>query len=87
MELKKLGDKVCVYDVINCLHWYVIVGRDALESHYIVVELDKNITEKELKFEKFYVDEVYDSEEEAKETRKQTSRKTQSHSFHQKIHQ
>jgi hypothetical protein len=65
---KKLGDKVCVFDdMYGKVYWYVIVGCDELVSSYIVVQLNKNLREKDLKFDKIKWDDVYDSEEEAKE--------------------
>ncbi|MBO7714731.1 MAG: hypothetical protein J6S85_14230 [Methanobrevibacter sp.] len=74
MALKKLGDKVCVFDEDEnkCL-WFVVVGyndrHDYLEytSHYIIVQINKSVWEKDLKFEKIPINEVYDSEEKAKE--------------------
>lgn len=74
MGLKKLGDKVCVFDESEnkCL-WFVVVGyndrHDMLEytSHYVVVQINKSVWEKDLRFIKLPINEVYDSEKEAKE--------------------
>lgn len=73
MDLKNLGDKVCIFDEDEnkCL-WFVVVGyndrRSMVEytSNYIIVQINKNVWEKDLKFEKIPINEVYDSEEEAK---------------------
>ena len=68
MALKKLGDKVCVFDDTYLkVYWYVIVGYDELVSSYIVVQLNKNLREKDLKFDKIKWDAVYDAEKEARE--------------------
>lgn len=68
MDLKKLGDKVCVFDdTYGKVYWYSIVGIDELVSSYIVVQLNKNLREKDLKFDKIKWDDAYDSEKEAKE--------------------
>lgn len=73
MALKNLGDKVCVFDESEnkCL-WFVVVGyndkHDYFEhpSHYIIVQINESVWEKDLKFEKIQIEKVYDSEEEAK---------------------
>lgn len=74
MELKNLGDKICVFDEEeNKCTWYVIVGYNDRESmvafttHYMVVQISESVWERNLKFEKVNINDAYNSEKEARE--------------------